>query len=245
MVAGCAASTPEDEGTSGDELDLTSGAAARQACGNAKFEEALPHYRRSVKSAKARLATDACGEDAQGNSAMRSVITNEAARAVFICPAFSDVIRKSDFAEPIRKAIRDMLTLKSLTGELLVLRDSEFANWTNVESFFPGTSMWATEDHGPLFIQDQLNFKANGEGVHVHLGDSGQDVKTPFTYRIEKTGGEQDPRKVIITRDGKTTTYNLDVRRVPASNFETAPVFELRAPNVSNRYTTSKDECSA
>ena len=167
-----------------------------------------------------------------------------------LCPAFKDVIKTSPWAAPIRGVLADMLTLRSLTGELQVLRNSEFQNWTNVEKYLPGTLMWAEGSWGSYWMQDELRFLSDGKAVHVHYTEDSSNAdshvvenKTPATYRIEKTGAEKDKRKVTVSWGGKTSSFDLVVNDTDAGDFTSAPVFSLRHADPAKSFSTSKD-CS-
>jgi hypothetical protein len=227
-VMACAA--PADDVEAIDEEMLTTvGAAAAEACGD-KFRPAFKRYKAAVEGAKARLADGPC--DSEGEDTTQSRIADNATAAVMICPAFKDVIRKSPFAKPIRTVLAASLTLKSLTGELLVLRDSEFANWTGVEALLPGTT-FSTEHHGVVGAHAQITFHGNGRATFSETVStpelSPRTTVTPATYRVEKLGSERDPRRIFVERAGKTERFDLVVFSPNEEDFESAPDFMLRA----------------
>jgi hypothetical protein len=170
-----------------------------------------------------------------------------------LCPAFKDVIRNSKWAAPIRDVLADLITLRSLTGELLVLRNSEFQDWSNVERYLPGTLMWAEAAWGSYWMQDELRFLPDGQAVHVHYTEaSGQaaasgeylaEEKTPATYRIEKTGDEKGNRRVTVAWGHNAETFDLVVKDTAPGDFTSAPVFALRHKDPAKSFSTSKD-CS-
>jgi len=228
LAAACAQAS-DDEAAPSDEEMLTAGAAAYQACG-ATFQPAFKHYKAAVTGAQARLAGHVCESDGMG---MRQEIANEAATAVMTCSAFKDVVRTSPFAEPIRKTLADSLTLKALTGELLVLRDSEFQNWRGVEALLPGLTM-STTPEGAVGAHAFIEFKANGVATYNVFDLAPPNYELPATkttqatYKVDKTGGDADPRTVTVTRaDGKSVKFRLGVGKLPAQNFSSAPIFQL------------------
>lgn len=239
-AAGCSSSEPvaaEETEQGVDELN------ASASCG-AKYGQALVHYKKAVKLAKEPYAKGHCGDvDGEGS------IEDEAATAVMLCPAFKEVIKNSPWAAPIRDVLADMLTLRSLTGELLVLRNTEFQNWSNVEQFLPGTVMWANGAWGLYWMQDEIRFEANGKAVHVHYGEGPSEKEyvkeetTPATYRVEKTGAEKDKRKVTVSWGGKTEKFDLVVQDTEPGDFKSAPVFSLRHSDPAKSFSTMKD-CS-
>jgi hypothetical protein len=244
-LAACRGAEETTDATGGADIgssqdDLTVGAAARASCGAAKFDAGLPHYKAAVAGAKHRFAGDSC----QGG-AMTYEIADNAAHAIASCEAFTTVIQQSPYALQLRSALEHLLTMKSLTGELHVLRQSP-QDWSNVEKFIPGTSLWSTFEFGLLQRADRLEFEANGQGTRVHLDETGEDRYLPFTYRVEKVADEKGPRRVVIENDGKSTVYDLIVIPSDESNGWAAPVFNLRAVDDSEkRYTSWEAECDA
>jgi hypothetical protein len=250
-LAGCSSrDASEEEDGAGDP---TAQALAAPSCGQAKYDEAFKHYRKATYGAKARLAGNICGdEDTAGDgttySTYMSFIEDEAATAIMTCDAFKNVIKTSPYAEPIRKVLADQLVLKSLTGELLVLRNSQFQNWTNVEAYLPGTELYSNA-FGIYWSQEEIQFKANGQANYVTWVEDKETglraVNTPATYRVEKTGSDRDPRRIILKRGNQTETFQLRVRDTEPGNFETAPVFELQHSDWNKGFSSVRDECSA
>lgn len=87
--------------------------------------------------------------------------------------------------------------------------------------------MWAEQAWGVYRMQDRIDFKANGEAVHVH--------------HVE--GPSEDPRRVTLSWGGNTETFDLVVRETAPGNFQSAPVFELRHADAAKSFSTSRD-CS-
>jgi hypothetical protein len=226
----CSSSTADNEDST-DEAMQTAGKAAAEACGD-KFQPAFKRYKKAVDGAKARLVDGPCDTEEEG-AGMISVIADHATAAVMICPAFKDVIRTSPFAEPIRKVMSRSLTLRSLTGELLVLRNSQFANWSGVDALIPGT-LFETESNGAFGFHEGITFRANGEGTFEKVEPIDQEpftktTVTPIRYRIEKLGTEREGRRIFVERNGRTERFDLVVLGPNEEDFETAPHFYLRA----------------
>jgi len=200
------------------------------ACGPAKYSEALAHYKNAVAWSKERDAKGVCDTE---NGYLES-IADEASRAVTACGEFRNTIRTSAGAEPIRKALAPSLTLRSLTGELLVIKDSKFQNWIGAEQLFErDVSFWAHADgaYGPGVI---VSFRANGQATWGELqvnalNDDIMMVTERATYAIMKSS-EQAKRTIIVKHGGKTSTYVLGVDSVTRSTStkdNPAPVFTL------------------
>lgn len=220
-LAACAVGV-EDPGT--DTVDTAEEAVS--SCGP-RWGEAFDHYKHAVDASKRRLAYGPCGSE----DGMIWGIADEASRAVMTCEAFREVIHTSPWAVPLRQALARSLTLRSLTGELLVIKDSDWQNWTGVEAHFAsGLTFWARAEgaYGPGV---QLDFDANGAatwGEHTYDETTGEiGWRTiPATYSITmSSGSEAGPRMVTVTRDGITEHFALGVRNAEA--WRDAPVFVL------------------
>lgn len=139
----CAADVENDEAG-----DTATASEALTSCGAARYDAALAHYTNAVAWSKDRLAKGVC----QSENGLLWSIADEASRAVTTCSAFRTTLRTSPWAAPLRTALAPSLTLESLTGELLVIKDSAWQNWTGAERFFDrGVSFWARAEgaYGP------------------------------------------------------------------------------------------------
>jgi hypothetical protein len=225
-------------------------AAALSACGSGAYQEALGFYRAAVAASKERLAKGVC----QSETGFLWSIANDASRAVMTCGEFRSVIRTSPWAAPLRTALGPSLTLRSLTGELLVVKDSQFANWTGVERFFAegGLTFWARAQgaYGPRVV---IDFRRNGTATWKELvydertlEISLRESSASFTVARanSRTAG---PVMVSITHDGKTERFSLGVRN--AMSYRDAPLFVL-SPGVVTEEGTPElfslvSECDA
>lgn len=224
LVAGCSSSTspaPLDEPVGTDEAALVS-------CGAAKYSEALAHYKLAVAYAKERLAHRVCDWE---NGYLWS-IADEASRAVMTCAAFRETIKTSPWAAPIRSTLDVSLTLESLTGELLVIKDSPYQNWTNTERFFNrNVTFWARAEgaYGSAF---KVDFRANGEATwgFLHYDDVTGDItwrSQPATYTITKIdpGLEQSKRRITVKHGDKSESFTLGVEA--GFQYNDAPIFTM------------------
>jgi len=220
FAVGCAVEPNAEDTAAESEAALTT-------CGTAKYNEGLQHYKAAVKAAQSRLREGVC----QSDDGFLQSIADHASRAVMTCGAFRDVIRTSPWAEPVRTTLARTLTLRSLTGELLVVRDSDFQNWAGTEAFFAKGLTFSARPQG-----------AYGSAVIVDFGPSGRavwreqvyDEKTgeismrslPATYVVAPSNGRTSgPRVVTVKRAGKTDTFSVGVQN-PAS-YRDAPTFVL------------------
>lgn len=245
LLSACSSSAADESSTADDALaESTPGAAARAACGD-RFEPALVRYKAAVGAARSRLAArEVCALEDEVDATMFG-IAREATAAVMICPAFKTVIKDSPYAEPIRTALASSLALRSLTGELLVLRDSHFASWRGVERLLPGTRY------------------TNGEET-IELGPDGSATRTsgqwldhePWweqrvtrgTFRVEKTGGEKEPRRIVVELEGAARPFALGVVNPAVEDYESPPELVLRdigeAPETAVVLSAFPSECS-
>jgi hypothetical protein len=223
LFACSASSTPdpvEEENVEQTEEALT-------ACGAAKYNEALAHYKNAVAWSKDRLAQGVCNSE----NGYQWGIADEASRAVMTCGQFRSIIKTSPWAAPVRTVLAPSLTLRSITGELLVIKDSSFQNWTGVDRFFTsGLSFWARAE-GAYGSKVRIDFKANGKATYGYLdyNEVTGDItwkSIPATYSIAKsTSREAGPRILTVTRAGKTEKFELGVEN--PLRYNDAPMFVL------------------
>ncbi len=219
-LTGCAAEESTEDGvTTQEESDLTA------SCG-ARYGEALEHYKTAVAWSKERLASGTC----EWENGYLWQIADEASRAVMTCDAFRKTIKTSPWAEPLRRALSPSLNLRSYTGELLVIRDSQFQNWTGVEGYLSGTSFWARAE-GAFGPAVRIDFYAEGQATFGHLvfddGTGNVDWQSDdATYTVESINGSASGKRILrITRGTLINEYELGVEN-PAS-YNDAPLFKL------------------
>lgn len=227
LVLGSTACSSAPSEASPDE-EVESSEEALTACGQARYAEAFAHYKKAVDASKERLRSRTC----EWNDGFLWSIADHASRAVMTCAEFRGVIRTSPWAAPLRQALAPSLTLRSLSGELLVIKDSAWANWSGVDAFFTkgGLSFWARAEgaYGPAV---RIDFAANGRATwgELHYDARTGDItwrSIPATYAVSKaTSRESGPRNVTVTREGKTTTFTLGVQSGYA--YADAPLFTL------------------
>jgi hypothetical protein len=218
----CTAATDEGEPEPGEtESALTT-------CGSVRYAEALGHYKAAVAGAKGRLAQGAC----ESNNGLLWPIADQASQAVMSCGEFRNIIRTSPWAAPLRTALAPSLTLPSLTGELSVIKDSDFQNWTGVDRFFSrGGLKFHAHPQGAYGSAVTVEFRTGGKAVwgeqtyEASTGNIGwREISATFTI-TKSNGRESGPRLVTVTRAGKTERFALSVRN--PINYKNAPVFVL------------------
>ena len=221
LALGCAVGVEDDgqDTTDANEYAVT-------ACG-ASYGEAFAYYKKAVDDSKDRLRYGVC----ESENGFQWGIADNASRAVMTCSEFRNVIRTSPWAAPLREVLAPSLTLRSLTGELLVIKDSNWQNWTGVESFFDqGLSFWARAQ-GAYGYGVKIDFGPGGTatwGEHTYDEATGEvGWRTiPATYTVTKTSAQASgPRLVTVTREGKTDKFALGVMNAEA--WKDAPIFVL------------------
>jgi hypothetical protein len=243
-IAACAA--PSSEPADGEEVEQTEDALT--ACGAAKYNQALAHYKNAVQWSKDRNANGVCNTE----HGYQWGIADEASRAVMTCGELRNVIRTSPWAAPLRTALGPSLTLRSLSGELLVIKDSSWANWTGTERFFQsGLSFWARAE-GAYGSKVRIDFRADGKATWGELvyNDVTGDItwgSTAATYTITKANGrESGVRTITVKHAGKTDKFSLGVENPGA--YEAAPVFILQpqgAATTAPKLYSLVSECDA
>lgn len=212
-----------------DEVDDAAIEQALSACSSSKYQQGLRAYKRAVAWSKDRLSKGVC----ESEYGYQWGIADETSRAVQACASFRDVVRNSPYAWPIREVLSTSLTLRSLSGELLVIRDSPYQNWSGVERHFgAGLSFWA-RGQGAYGSPVRIDFAEEGKATYGHLvydeptGDISWQ-KGEASYTIEQAGTRaQDPRRITVTHSGGVVeTYRLGVEN--PGNYSDAPVFTLQ-----------------
>ncbi len=224
VIAGCSVGSADE---SGADQDVDTNEAALVSCGSAKYNEALAHYKNAVAWSKDRLAHGVCGSE---NGYLWG-IADEASRAVMTCGAFRETIKTSPWAQPVRTVLAPSLTLKSVTGELAVIKDSQYQNWAGVDASFTkgGLSFWARAQ-GAYGYAVKIDFAANGKATwgFLHFDEKSGDITwrtEPATYSIAKPAGEKGKRTVSVVHGGTTETFTLGVES--GWQYNDAPIFTL------------------
>lgn len=246
FTAACASPTTGAE--AGDEA-VESTEDALTACGSAKYDEALGYYKNAVQWSKDRERLGVC----QSESGYQWGIADEASKAVMRCGEFRSVIKTSVWAAPIRRVLGNSLTLRSLTGELAVIKDSRWQSWTGVDQWFStsqGLSFWARAE-GAYGSKVRIDFKANGQATYGYLyeepGTFDISWKTePATYTITRTGTSSAKRNVTVKHGTKTEKFLLEVE--DGWTYQSAPLFRLTPQGTTTTATklySLVSECDA
>jgi hypothetical protein len=248
-LTGCSEGVGSEPGDDADEA-VSESRDALVSCGAAKYNEALAHYKNAVAWSKEREAAKFACESEHG---YQWGIADEASAAVMTCAAFRDVVKTSKWAAPVRRVLGDSLTLRSLTGELLVIKDSRWQNWTGVEKWFAtpeGLTFWA-QANGAYGSTVRVEFGAGGIATYHWLTFDEQTFEASWksergTYTISRAGAASD-KPTVKVRHGKTTeTFTLGVES--GFRYDSAPIFTLSpagAATKAPKLYSLVDECSA
>lgn len=236
----CAA--PTEEAPAADEPAVDE--AALSACGRARYDAALARYKNAVAWSKDRLAKGVC----ESEHGYQWGIADEASAAVMTCGDFRNVIKTSPWAAPLRQVLDSSLTLDSLTGDLKVIKDSKWQNWSGVDARFPGLTFWARGE-GAYGSRVIVTFAAGGKATwgELRMNDVTGDVKwvdTAATYTIAKPNGEAGKRTITVKHGTKTDTFVLSVE--DAWEYSGAPNFRLDpATKTTPALYSLRSECDA
>ncbi|MBX3226472.1 MAG: hypothetical protein KIT84_32575 [Labilithrix sp.] len=218
-LAGCSTGSDAE-----DDVVVENSEAAVVSCGAAKYNEALAHYKNAVAWSKDRLARGVC----ESEHGYQWSIADEASRAVMTCGAFRETIKSSPWAPALRTVLADSLTLRSLTGELLVIKDSQWQNWTGTEALLArGVKFWA-QSNGAVGSRSQLILGANGKGTFQYVDTESNDWRRrtePATFTVEKPNGEKGKRRIVVKHGNLTEAFLLSVE--PGWQYDDAPIFTL------------------
>jgi hypothetical protein len=234
-LVGCsveASSDADDEGSAEHDAALAS-------CGRARYDAANAHYKNAVAWSKLRKAHGACGAE----HGMQWEIADEASRAVMTCGDFRSIVRTSTWASPLREALASSLTLRSLDGELAVIKNSAWAKWTGYERFFDkGLSFWARAE-GAYGSKVRIDFRAAGKATwnELVMDEATSEISFRASTATYVIGAN---RTVTVKHDGKSSAYVLGVE--DAAEYAAAPVFVLEPKNVTDKKLYSLvGECDA
>jgi hypothetical protein len=216
---GCASPASDDESGTTD--------AALSSCSADQYDAALVHYKNAVAWSKDRIEHGVC----ETENGYLMTIADEASKAVTTCGGFRDTIRTSPWAAPLRQALGASLTLRSLTGELLVIKDSQFQNWNGTETLLSrGVTFWAEGEgaYGPPY---QIDLRANGDATwgFLDLDDKTQNISwktVPAHYTLTKADGTVTGKRILhVTHGDVTESFTLGVE--DGAGIYQAPIFTL------------------
>jgi hypothetical protein len=195
-VAGCAASSSEETG--GDDPASADSAvnAAQKACSASAYDAAFAKYKSAVEHAKARNRGAVCDD---GTTLWE--ISGELRAATTSCGKFQSIIETSQWAQPVRDALKGNIALAMLTGKV----DGELKG---LNAALPGTTIFGPAP-GVYGNMSKLSFKPNGAATlsRLHVSDEGQATWTDIPAKWSISA----PKKLSIEAEGKTTVYDVKI----------------------------------
>lgn len=236
-AVGCAANT---EAASGDDDPATADAAIT-ACGSGKYQEALKHYKAAVAKAKQRRSGEACDE------ATISDIASEAQKAVNTCAAFSNTIKTSPWAAPIREELQGSLILPVLRGE------ANLKSPSGVKAALAGVTMFGPAP-GVYGNVGKIAFEPNGRGyiAILNLDDNGAAHWGRTDTRWSVEGGPNGAIKVKVVAEYENETeqtFLFDFKKgeafYGADNYRLELQGSPNAPGAFQSFDTYPSECEA
>jgi len=206
--AACAAQSGGEsgsgDGASSDEAEVQ---AAKATCSSTAYDKAFAQYKAAVDGAKARARGEVCDD----NTPLYE-ISGHLRAATSTCAKFEAIIATSQWAQPVRDALKGNLTLAMVTGKL---------NPTDMKGLgeaLPGATIFGPAP-GVYGNMSKLSFEANGKAKlsRLSVSDSGEATwsDSPATWSIPA------PKKLKIEAEGRSITYDItneegDLHFVPA-----------------------------
>lgn len=237
-LVACAGSEP----TSNESAAATDQAAtdAAPSCG-ANYGKALAQYKEAVALAK-QHKTSACeGVNGSDEGAYLSTIASKAIAATTTCGAFSNVIKTSPWAAPIREELAGSLVLPFLTGDL------DAQTFKGLAEALPGVTLWGPAS-GVYGNQKKLEFAANGALKISTLEWPSEDAKQPEWVTVDATytigAAANGSAKITITQGATKADFTL---KFVTREWDQSPDFEFQADggDAGDLYTAYYSECEA
>lgn len=208
-AAACSAQSSEevesdDPATAGSEVN-----AARASCSADKYNQALAKYRAAVEGAKRRARGEVCDE----GTPLYEISDNLRA-ATSACGKFESIIATSPWAQPVRDALKENLTLPMVTGKLA-------ADLKALGAALPGTTIYGPAP-GAYGNMSKISFEAGGKAKlsRLHLSDDGN-----ATWSDAPARWSASPGKLSLEAEGKTIEFDVkledgDLHFVPKTGDE-------------------------
>lgn len=188
----CSAQTSEDAGddpeVAGAEVN-----AARASCSAAAYDQAFAKYKEAVNGAKLRARGAVCDE----GTALYE-ISDDVRAATATCAKFQSVIATSQYAQPVRDALKGNLVLAMVTGKL-------GSDLKELGTALPGTTIFGPAP-GVYGNMSKITFEAGGKAKlsRLSVSDDGNATWTDAPARWSAS-----PGKLTLEAEGKTIEYGV------------------------------------
>jgi hypothetical protein len=210
-AAACAAPTGgESSGSDGDPAsDSAEVNAARQSCSADAYNQAFAKYKAAVDGAKLRARGSVCEE---GTTLWE--ISGGLRAATATCGKFESVVETSQWAQPVRDALKGSVQLAMVTGKL-------GADLRTLATALPGTTVFGPAP-GVYGNMSKLSFEANGKAKlsRLSVSDDGN-----ATWSDVPAKWSASPGKLSLEVEGKTIEFDVkledgDLHFVPKTDFD-------------------------
>lgn len=230
----CASPTESADADSDPASSEDAVVTARTQCSTAAYNKAFAHYKKAVAGAKLR-ATDVCSD-----GAMLYDIAGELASAVSTCGQFKTVIATSQWAQPVRDALKGNLALASVDGRLAIKDANGKVSLAGLDKALPGTTVFGPAP-GVYGNMSKITFAAGGVATvaNLQLSDDGQASwkNTPARYKV---GALVDGAvEITIESGGRSTVYKASPE--PGNAYELL----LKPKAGGDEFRSMPSECEA
>lgn len=242
----CAGNEPSSaDGASTDQAAT----AAAPSCG-ASYAKGLDLYKQSVALAKQHAKSACEGVDGSDEGAYLSSIAAKASQANAACGAFSNVIKTSPWAAPIRDELKGTLVLPVLTGDLQIKDASGHTTFKGLDKALPGVTLWGPAA-GVYGNQKKMEFTANGVVKISVLEFPSNNAPAPVWTTVEGsyTIGAVTGDAIRITIKQGPTTAEFELKPTTVDFEGGYPDFQFQPTGAQNDagdlYSAYISECEA
>lgn len=233
-VAACAA--PSGEEAAGDDAAASEDAVvadAKRACSAAAYDTAFAHYKSAVDRAKLRARGETCDEGTLYD------ITNEAGKATAACADFEKVIATSQWAAPVRNALRGNAALPILTGKIRVKDAAGKVLFSGLKEQLAGVTVFGPAP-GVYGNMSKLTFAANGAGTlaRLEISDDGNARWREASIKWSLGNVRGSTIELTIVEGTTRTVYDLSVTTG-------SPGIDLRPRGAGDPFSSLPSECEA
>jgi hypothetical protein len=194
-AAACSAPSGDEPSSEGGDpsMDAAEVNAAQAACSTDAYNQAFAKYKAAVDGAKLRARGEVC----EDGSPLYEIAGNLQA-ATAKCGKFESIIATSQWAAPVRDALKDNLALALVTGTLK-------SDLKTLATTLPGKTIFGPAP-GVYGNMSKLSFEANGKAKlsRLHVSDDGN-----ATWSDAPAKWTASPGKLKLEAEGKTIEFDV------------------------------------
>lgn len=207
----CSAETSAEESPSGGDpvSDAPEMNQAKQSCSADAYNQAFAKYKAAVDHAKLRARGGICEE---GTTLWE--ISGDLRAATSTCGKFESIIATSQWAQPVRDALKGSVQLAMVTGKL-------GSDLKSLGDALPGTTIFGPAP-GVYGNMSKLTFEAGGKAKlsRLHVDDQGEATWSDAPAKWSASAG-----KLSLEAEGKTFEFDVkledgDLHFVPKTGDE-------------------------